>query len=570
MRLTIKHFLCYCLIVAITSPLLALLVNRQIRVHYLTVLQKNLKAEAEAIKDRLLPSLRSEDSREIDSIVDALGKRMEIRITVIGIGGWVLGDSRADPEKMENHADRPEIIQALQSGAGKSIRFSATMGEDMLYVAIPVEEDGRCSWVIRTSLSLREVNILLRSLNSRILYITIIITIFALVLALFSSRSLTRPISRMIKVTQDIARGNFGSRLHLEGGDELAQLSIALNRMAQDLGRLFSEIEMEREKVHTILTSIREGLVVLDSDKKILLANENFNELCGLTENPVGKYFWEALRNVEFNRLIEAVIDKEEPRTREIEVAGKIFIANSAPLPDGGVVVVIHDVTRIKQVEKIKADFVANVSHELRTPLTAIKGFVETLEREIPSKQRRFLAIIKRHTDRLINIVADLLLLARLERHREMLEIEEVDLAQLVSDISVMYNERIKRKGLELKISIPRDLVVKADPFLLQQLLINLLDNALKYTEEGEITIVASPADGGVIIKVADTGIGIPEEHLPRIFERFYTVDKARSRKLGGTGLGLSIVKHIVQLHRGKIEVESSLAEGTTFIITLP
>jgi len=318
-----------------------------------------------------------------------------------------------------------------------------------------------------------------------------------------------------------------------------------------------------------------EGVVVLNSQKRVVLANKSFKKMGDFSSEPIiRKAYWEVLRNMDLKELIDKVFKSNETETSEIRYQNKVYLGNGTSLSmtrGKGIVIVLHNITEIKQLERVKADFVANVSHELRTPLTAIKGFVETLEEDASEQQKHFLEIVNKHTDRLTNLVSDLLLLSRIESKGKELEVEDVNLKEVMEDVLKIFEGKSKEKNLKLKLVTPDMLpLIKVDSFLIKQLFINLIDNAIKYTKEGEIKVEIIPQNQKVEIRVSDTGIGISEEHLERIFERFYVVDKARSRQLGGTGLGLSIVKHIVLLHNGEIFVDSRVSKGTIFAITLP
>jgi two-component system phosphate regulon sensor histidine kinase PhoR len=319
------------------------------------------------------------------------------------------------------------------------------------------------------------------------------------------------------------------------------------------------------------VSSIQETLLVLDKEGRIKLTNESFQKTFN-DEDVYNKFYWEVMRCPDFSELIKRVMEERKNQIQEVEFRDKHYLCSVTFLSSKeGLVAVLYDITDLKNLERVKKDFVANISHELRTPLTAIKGFVETLEEEEDIKNVQYLEIIKRHTDRLMNIGNDLLLLSELEQTDKALVIEDVNLVSLAENMLKVFEHRAKEKGIELKLEAAKELKnVQADSFKLEQMLINLIDNAIKYTEKGEVSIALKQNDSQSIIEISDTGIGIPASNLPRIFERFYVVDKSRSKKLGGTGLGLSIVKHIVLLHGGTIDVESSQGMGTIFTIVLP
>jgi two-component system phosphate regulon sensor histidine kinase PhoR len=341
--------------------------------------------------------------------------------------------------------------------------------------------------------------------------------------------------------------------------------------MNEEMQRMFTELNQQKEKLDSIIHSLQEGLLVVDKQGRIIRANESFWRIAG--GQPLdGKLYWQIMRNSQLAELLKKAGIEKRNFVEEIAMGNRIFMCSVTPLEGGEEIVsIFHDITEIKDIEKIKKDFVINVSHELRTPLTAIKGYAETLRKEVDTTPgKKYLEIVERNTNRLINIVNDLLLLSSLEE-KPTLELENIDLSDFLENVIRIFDQRVKDKQLSLMIDVKEDLPpIRADLFKLEQMLVNLLDNAVKYTDRGEINVSVDFQDKRVRIQVRDTGIGIPKEDIPRIFERFYVVDKSRSRKSGGTGLGLSIVKHIVLLHHGTIGIESAPGKGTSVTITLP
>lgn len=571
-----KQFLRYCFIIVITSSFIVFFASREIKKHYLNTIKLNLENQAELIEKVVTGLIVSENIDEIDALVKEIGEKINTRITIVKSDGLVLGDSKKDPNKMENHSTRPEIIQALQGKIGSKIRYSSTVKENMLYVAIPIKENDKMLGVVRTSSFIPEIKRSLGTINQKIIYTAIVLAIFALLFSILSSRTFTKPIKEIANAAEKIKNGEFATRTFTKRKDELGELSNALNEMARELQRLFTNLNLEREELQAILSSMVEGLVVLDKDGKIALSNRNFLDIVGVSDETQlnNKRYWEVLQNVDIDKLVKSVSQSGEPKTREIQLGEKVYLGSGSLVSEASgekLIVVLHNITEIKRLEKVKTDFVANIAHELKTPLTAIKGFAETLEEEADFEHKRFLQIIKSNTDRLINIVSDLLLLSNLETQKRNLVIEKVDLEKLITDISQLFVKKLGEKKIVLSCDISPDThKIKADSFLLEQIFINLIDNAIKYTEQGEINIKIYPVQKNLKIIVQDTGIGIPKEDIDRIFERFYVVDKSRSRKYGDTGLGLSIVKHIVLAHNGKIDVESEVGEGSKFIITMP
>jgi two-component system phosphate regulon sensor histidine kinase PhoR len=517
-------------------------------------LTDTLKNNAFTLELKITPLLYENKIQELNFLVKNLDKNINTRITIINPDGVVLADSEEDPKIMENHKNRPEIQNALKGKLGKSLRYSYTFNNKMLYVAMPIENEGKILGVLRLSLFLTQIDSLFGDLKIKIFEIVLIIVILSLLVAFIFSRSLTKPIKELVVASRKVAEGDFNVKVLLKNEDELKELSDSFNNM-----------------IYQIISSMQEGFVVLDKNEIIKLCNENFKKIVS-NKSIEGKHYWEVLKEPELNKLIDKIRNEKKSISERIEIYNKTFLCSITFLPiKQDIVVLLSDISKIIELEKVKKDFIVNISHELKTPLTAIKGFIETLEEEENIKNKDYVNIIRRHTDRLINIVNDLLFLSKLEEKDEKLEIEKVDMQELISKILKMFEQKLKSKNLSLKFEITDELLlISADPFKIEQMFINLIDNAIKYTDEGEISISLERKDKSLKIEIKDEGIGIPKEHLPRIFERFYVVDKSRSRKLGGTGLGLSIVKHIILLHNGSIDVESSPGKGTKFIIILP
>ncbi|HDL17880.1 MAG TPA: HAMP domain-containing protein [Bacteroidetes bacterium] len=566
-----KIFGGYILIIFALSSLILIFSFRTIKSHYINTLTTNLKNLAFTFNLSVTPLLKEQRFQQLDKLVKNLGKNIDTRITVIAPDGTVYADSEKDPKLMENHKSRPEIIEALQCKIGRSLRFSTTVKEQMLYVAVPIKNKNKIIGILRASLFIREINTLLNHLKIRILQIVLIIILFSLIGALIFSRSLSKPIRELANASQKIAHGDFNIKIFFKNEDELKELADNFNYMTEKIKTLVTDLTLKKEELNGIISSIQEGLIVVNKEGRIVLYNESFKRIIQ-TDSISGKFYWEILKSVEISELIKRSINEKKNLSCEVELNEKMFLFSITFLADKEeVIMFLHDITEFKRLEKIKKDFVVNVSHELRTPLTAMKGYVETLDGEVKETGKHYLDIVGKNTDRLINIVQDLLLLSGLEEKGVKLELETVDLNHLVETVLKIFKQKAEIKNIKLNlISDGEKPVLMADSFKLEQMFINLIDNAIKYTERGEINILLSKNTREVKIEIKDTGIGIPREHLPRIFERFYVVDKSRSRKLGGTGLGLSIVKHIVLLHDGTIDVVSKPRIGTTFTIKLP
>jgi len=566
-----KIFIGYLLIIFALSSLILVLSLNTVQEFYRDVLTESLRNLAYTLNPEVAHFLGMGRADELDRFIKNLGSKIHTRVTIIATDGTVLADSDENVQSMENHSHRPEVVEALQGKTGKSIRFSSTANRDMLYVAVPIEKNGKITGVIRTSLFLKDIDNLLTKLNYHVARVSLGIVLIALLGAFLISNSVVRPIKNLTSAARKVASGDFSVRVFLKTKDELRELADSFNRMNEEMQRMFSELGRQKEELNSIIHSLQEGLLVLDKQGRIIRANESFRRIAG--SQPVeGKLYWETLRNPQLAELLKKAGIEKRKFVKELTLGDKVFMCSVTPLEGGeGIVSIFHDITEIKNIERIKKDFVINVSHELRTPLTAIKGYAETLREEVDAAPvKKYVEIIQRNTDRLINIVNDLLLLSNLEE-KAALELEDIDLRDFLENVTKIFDQRLKDKQLSLVIDVKENLpTIKADLFKLEQMLVNLLDNAVKYTDCGEIAISVDAQEKKVRIQIKDTGIGIPKDDIPRIFERFYVVDKSRSRKSGGTGLGLSIVKHIVLLHNGTINIESAPGQGTAVTITLP
>ena len=571
-----KIFSGYVLVIGLLAVLILFFSFRTIHSHYIDSLRVRLINTAVPLKRHLEPLIADRRIEDLQKQVRDIGERINTRITVVDSDGHVLADSKEDPHIMDNHATRPEIIEAFGGDVGTSLRYSRTMKEEMLYVASPLKAEGtgsRVVSVIRVSMFLRDINTLLNKLKTSIFTIVLLVFLASLAGAFIFARSLSTPIRELAEGSQKVARGDFDVRIFLKNRDELRDLAENFNEMTAQIKKLFEDISLQKEELNHIISSIQEGLLVIDGEGMITLANQSFKNV-GLEGVASGKHYWEVIRNPSLDRSISRVMKERVNRTDEIEINGRTFLCSAASVPSGeDIIILFHDITEMKNLEKIKRDFVHNVSHELRTPLTAIKGFIETLEEDVGPEQTHYIEIIKRHTERLINIVRDLLILSKLEKAQHDFEPESLDIGKLLSNVCDLFRQKSEGKGLTLSVEAESGLPeIQADVFKLEQVFINLIENAIKYTEDGSVTVGARLSESGkeVEITVSDTGIGIPEEYKERIFERFFVVDKSRSRRMGGTGLGLSIVKHIILQHDGTVKADSTPGRGTEFTITLP
>ena len=568
----VKTFGGYLFMTLVLSSLILFFSFETIRSYYIHTLTRNLRNLAITYRLDIIPLIKEKRFTELDALTKRVGERTNTRITIISPTGVVLADSKKNPHEMENHLTRPEVQAVLKGFMGRSLRFSTTVKQEMLYVAIPIEENGQLLGIVRDSLFLKDINALLHQIKMRIILIGLLVTLFALLGAFVFSKSLTRPILQLVDASEKVANGNFDVKIHLKNNDELRNLAESFNNMTTQISELFTELSQQKEELTAIVSSLQEGLIVLDLQEKIKLANNSFKHIVkrGKIE---GKLFSEILRVRVFTDLIKKAWQESKNLVEEIEFNQKVYLVSITPIPwKDEVILILHDITNRKRLEKLKREFIENVSHELKTPLTAIKGFVETLDQNISGENKHYLDIISKHTDRLIFLVHDLLLLSELEQREPHLTIETINVVDLIRNVVKIFEQKAEKKGLRLTYFAEDNLPdISADPYKLEEMLINLIDNAIKYTERGSVEVgVVRHKQHLVEFQVKDTGIGIKTKYMDRIFERFYRIDKSRSRRMGGTGLGLSIVKHIVMIHNGEIRVESERSRGTTFRIIIP
>lgn len=587
-RLIVKFFLSYLAVVLLLFVFFYLYSGAIVKNSYISSLSKKLEEEARVAARLLPPALEGE---VLDTICRDLARDLGVRVTVIALNGKVLGDSDELSAAMENHATRPEVLEALSKGAGRSIRYSTTVRYEMLYQAMLQREKNR---IVRISVPLHSVEEAVGSVRRAILAGLLLVSGLGLLLALLFSRKFSRRVLRMAQFSQKVSQGSFPNEpIQPTGEDELSVLEKNLNEMSRSIQGKIKSVTAEKEKVESILRCMIEGVLVVDAHGRVILLNKNAQRMFHLpsAQDLRDASLMEISRHPEMKRLMEEVLAcdcsancfaKEVPLEE-----GKWFQVNAVSLRDAdqqllGYILVFHDVTELKRLETVRADFVANVSHELRTPVTAIRGYAETLLRtppQDPKDAENFLSVIQRHSERLGRLIDDLLILSDLESGKIQLAKENVEAAKLVGQVLEIFQDQARKKGVSLSQQIAPELPpILGDPDRLQQLVINLVDNAIKYTSGGgQVTVIAnrttppgSAESSAVEIAVVDTGCGIPEKDLPRLTERFYRVDKARSRELGGTGLGLAIVKHIVQAHQGHLQIESHPQKGTTVKVILP
>jgi len=586
-RLFRQLYLHYLLVVVLSLTLSILLAFWALGDFYYRQMTEGLKARALLVERQVRGPLAPPHA-ELNDLCRTLGERSDTRITVILPDGTVAADSHEDPAVMDNHADRPEVRTAFQGAVGSQTRYSHTLRKKMLYVAVPVLEGDRVLCVVRTSRPLATLGQALGQVQGRILLFVLLVALGAMGVSLVLSRKISRPMEEMKQGAMRFARGDLQSRLHVPDSEEMGGLAEALNDMAAQLDERIRTITRQRREQEAILTSMAEGVIAVDARERIISINQAACGMLGMDARKArGRSIQEAVRNAALQALITSTLagrrKEEEPGGVVLETAsGRFLQAHEAELRDAGgerigAVVVLNDVTRLRRLEDHRREFVANVSHELRTPITSIKGFVETLldgALQSPEDAERFLRIIARQVDQLNAIIEDLLVLSRIEHSKGPggIKLEEARVRDVLEAAIEVCSSRAVQKDISIGLACKPGMTARIHFALLTQAVVNLLENAINFSGPGSaVQVEAEEApDGGAVLRVRDQGCGIPAEHIPRLAERFYRVDKARSRKVGGTGLGLAIVKHIVQAHGGGLHIQSTPGQGSTFTLHIP
>lgn len=520
-----------------------------------------------------------------DDLARQYSKKIGARVTLINPAGVVLGDSETPAVGMENHANRPEVAQALQGIKEAVQRQSPTLGNVvLLYYAMPVKKGSTIIGVVRLSIPLQQVKVIISRVQNRIVVAAVVAILVALLAGNLLAGRLAEPLKQMAHIAREMAGGKFTVRMAVRGKDEMAVLAESFNLLAVRLADKMKEVQDQQEKLTAVLNSMADGVIAVDHKKRILLTNPSADGLFSIPlRSAQGKELLHSIRHFELNQLFDKVLAKGEGCEGEFTIPypeEKIIRAHVAPLSGysgqiAGAVAVFRDVTELRRLERMRSEFVANVTHELGTPLTSIQGFIETLLEgavDEPATARRFLTIIKDEADRLGRLIKDLLDLSRIENKRADYHFETVNIAEVLFAVQALLEGEGAKRNVTLTVDVPeRNLTVWGDFDRLRQIFINLVENAIRYSKSGgNVYIRAEEKQGEVHVSVEDQGIGIPKEKIPRLFERFYRVDPARSRALGGTGLGLSIVKHLVEAHRGRVTVKSEVGKGSTFTVILP
>ncbi len=591
-------YLGYIALILLTTATVAGLLSRQLEQDFLADTERLLTDKAGLLREVAASALAAHAETPANAahgtdaslanlrrVTVRLGRETGTRYTIIGRDGTVLADSEEDPERMDPHDRRPEVAAARVHGHGMARRYSDTLETHMMYVALPVPESGEPAGFVRAALPLSAIDQRLGRLQAIAVLGAALAGVAALLIGFLVGRRLTRPLTEMATVASSMADGNYHERLEVRRHDEFGLLAQSLNRLADQSQRRIAEITDDRNKLQAILGSMVEGVVAVDGQERIIHLNSVAKRILHTgSSDCLGKPVWEVTRLHEVSEIIHETLQTGVERSAEfrrpVQSQDRIVELYSSPIRVGqdqmaGAVLVLHDVTELRRLESVRRDFVANVSHELKSPLTVIRGLVETLldDSTLPATTRlSFLEKIRRQGERLSSIVSDLLTLSRAESGLPGLRRERIDWRDPVEESFQAFSPAIDAKRIEARLDLPVEPVpVHAEGDSLRLLLDNLLDNAVKYTPEGGEIVVRLKTDEGVaVLEVRDSGIGIEPKDQQRVFERFYRVDKARSRALGGTGLGLSIVKHLALAHGGEVGLESSPGKGSTFQVRLP
>jgi two-component system phosphate regulon sensor histidine kinase PhoR len=575
-RLFFKQFGIFLIIGILAFLIAGYFIEKQITGDMRRIIEENLFTQT-----RIIALMRTD---EIVTRSKHLSDVSHARITLIDAAGNVVADSDGGSRALDNHLNRPEIQESRLKGKGSAIRYSRTLKVDMLYVALPLYTGKEINGYIRLALPLYQVSESVNQFRYTVTHIFFMIIVLSMLGALAFSLKVTAPILEMVEFTEKVKKGDVSGTMIVHSRDEIGRLAGNINEMVEALQEKITAAQEEQEKLRSAFASMSEGVMVLDADNRIEAFNRSMRKIIGDRYGDiVGKTILEAFRSTALHDAIEQVRRTNEPILQEMELgdAGKVLDVNLSIIkaPPGQmekVMLVFHDVTRLKQLECVRADFVANVTHEIKTPLTAIIGFVETLQHGAlndTATAQKFLHIIHDHALRLNRLVDDLLTLSKIELGETRLQIEPLAVDHLMDSVLAVVQPRAEEKNLQIIRDFSGELPpLRADRDKISQIMLNILDNAVKFTPEGgRITITAMPSqDDQINIRISDTGIGIPKDEISRLGERFYRVDKTRSREMGGTGLGLSIVKHLLIICQGRMEIESKPGTGTTVSIFIP
>ena len=570
-----KIFFSYLVIISLSFLLLDLFLREEV--------EKNLTSQ---IETEMMSYAKIIDLSPREKITEQIGEMANIsncRVTLIDARGKVFADSEKDVTQMENHSNRPEVQEARLKGSGKSVRFSSSLNIDMLYVAVTIRNGEKINGYVRLARPLHDVQKVIQKMYESILGASAIAVIVSLLIALFISYRLAEPIRAMERFTEKLRQGEPVGAILLNTADETKKLADNINFLVEELKDKIRIANEEKSKLMTALTSMTEGVLIINAQGLIEFVSPVLGDMLSVRyEDVFGKTLMEAFRSAELQKILTEFKRTGENITREItlDMAEAVILNVSVSAVHGypqedKTMIVFHDVTRLKKLEKVKEDFVANVTHEIRTPLTAIIGYLETIKNGAIvniDETKKFVDIILNQAERLNRLVEDLLTLSHIELKELKFNFENVSINAAITNVISLVEAKAKEKKITIHNNVRENFpMIRADKDKLTQIFVNILDNAVKFTpESGRITIVAKEADAYTAVSISDTGIGVPRDEIQRLGERFYRVDRSRSRDLGGTGLGLSIVKHLMIAHGGRMEIESELGRGTTVFLLFP
>ena len=580
-----KLYLPFLMIVLIPLMMVSWYTGYSMRLFFMDQTAANLEARVNLLKDQVTGYLVADDRENIERLCKHAGKSAGSRITVIQSLGKVLGDTEADPDAMENHSDRPEFVKAMAGETGVFTRYSDTLRESMMYLAVPILQGETRIGVLRASVSIGAIDNQLEKIQHRISLGILVVALLATGASFLFSRRVSQPLEKIREGAECFARGQLSYRLQVFDSSETELLARTMNNMAASLDERLQTIVRQKNELEAVLSSMTEGVMALDLEEKIISINHAASRMF-LRKPPelINRSVQEAIRNPDFHRFVRLAFGNEMPFEEDLYFyisSETVLEARSSTLKNArgeriGILIVLNDVTRLRRLENMRKDFAANVSHEIKTPLTAIKGFVETLKAGAMHRAEeaaRFLGIIEKHTNRLNAIIDDLMKLSLIEQKTDKKEIllENRQLLPVLQSARQVCQPMADEKGIQILLSCEETLSINLNAAMIEQAFVNLLDNAVKYSGPGgSVDIAVQQTGTEVAVSFRDHGIGIAPEHLPRLFERFYRADPSRSRKLGGTGLGLAIVKHIVTAHGGRTTVESAPGKGSEFVVHLP
>ncbi|WP_160680082.1 HAMP domain-containing sensor histidine kinase [Clostridium sp. C8-1-8] len=529
---------------------------------------ENSKANLKHYNDLLATLILSNDSDKISKLNQVKALDREIRFTYISKTGVVEFDTDKRLEDLDNHLTRVEIAAAIKTGEGSSVRYSKSLNKNLVYYATKLNDGS----IVRTSIPLDNVKIF-QDKNIKYYIVTLVfVLILSVVLSLKLTRFIVDPVKELEFITARIARGELDRRVRVSSIDELGSLGMTFNEMADKLESTMDELIDKQNRLEAILKSMDSGVIAVDRLHKVIMINPYAKKIFGIDKDIIGETLMDHIRDFEFDNVFENADTYKEikiiwPEEKELRIRTAEIINGTEHI---GTVAVVQDITDIKKLENMRSQFVANVSHELKTPLTSIKGFAETLKYvEDEANREKFLNIINEEAERLTRLINDILTLSNIEQNIECIK-KRFNGDRIIEDVYTLMRIEAEKKNINLTVDLKNKLDLLGDPDRFKQMMINLIDNAIKYSEEGDTVLITSKnKDEVVTYTVEDTGIGIPKKDINRLFERFYRVDKARSRSKGGTGLGLAIVKHIIKTFNGTIDVDSQLGIGTKFTIKL-